>query len=494
MARLVGIDIRSTYVRAALVRMAYRKVVLEQLVEVDIIAAGGLSNALKSACAPIAGHGEPIAIALEGERSFIHRVTLPATAARQIGEILPFELEAQLPIEFDDLVYDHRVLPRQGADGPLVAFCAAAREADVRELIGLVAEATGREPERVGVGPLSLANLAEVYEELRGEEPVALVELGAERSEVLVLEKGELMFARTLSSGTLALAQEGGAELIASELRQTLMAWLGQGGNPVNRVWLCGSAVAGAEQFLAYHLGIPVEPLPQPQLENITDDQRSQVPGYLKAIALALGLRGRAHDLDLRQGDLAFQRGFGFIKDRVPMLSGLAATIFVFFIFSAWAEMRTLERDNAALTAGLENLTEAVWGKATSDPDVVDNVLHKGPRQEDDPMPHMDAFDVIVEISKAVPHSVTHDIAEFDMQRGHVKLHGVVGSTDEAQNIAEKLKAHECFDDVKINKITQVVNSDRQKYILEWEVLCPEDPGYKKKNKKKKSEQAKEEK
>ena len=35
-------------------------------------------------------------------------------------------------------------------------------------------------------------------------------------------------------------------------------------------------------------------------------------------------------------------------------------------------------------------------------------------------MPRMDAFDVMVEISKAIPTSVTHDIEELDMQRGHV--------------------------------------------------------------------------
>jgi hypothetical protein len=42
--------------------------------------------------------------------------------------------------------------------------------------------------------------------------------------------------------------------------------------------------------------------------------------------------------------------------------------------------------------------------------------------------------------------------------------------------------------DIEISKITQMVNSDRQKYILEFDVICPEDEAAKKKPKKKKSE------
>jgi general secretion pathway protein L len=62
-----------------------------------------------------------------------------------------------------------------------------------------------------------------------------------------------------------------------------------------------------------------------------------------------------------------------------------------------------------------------------------------------------------------------------------VKLHGVVGSAEEAQNIATEIGKHRCVSNAKIGKITQVVNSDRQKYVLEYDVKCPEDGPKKKK-------------
>ena len=99
-------------------------------------------------------------------------------------------------------------------------------------------------------------------------------------------------------------------------------------------------------------------------------------------------------------------------------------------------------------------------------------------------MPHMDAFDVIVAVSGAVPETIMHDIEELDMQREHVKMTGIVGTADEAQQISTKLKEHRCFQEVKLSKVVQVVNSDRQKYGLEWDVRCPEDDLSKAKKKK----------
>jgi hypothetical protein len=66
------------------------------------------------------------------------------------------------------------------------------------------------------------------------------------------------------------------------------------------------------------------------------------------------------------------------------------------------------------------------------------------------------------------------------MQRGHVKVAGVVGSTADAQQIASDIGKSKCVKDAKIAKVTQQVNSDRQKYTLEFDVRCVDDAKKKK--------------
>jgi general secretion pathway protein L len=104
-------------------------------------------------------------------------------------------------------------------------------------------------------------------------------------------------------------------------------------------------------------------------------------------------------------------------------------------------------------------------------------------------MPHADAFDVLVKLSELIPLSLGHDIEEFDMARGKVKISGIVDTQADAQKVPTLLKEWPCARELKPGKITQVVNDSRQKYSLEFEVRCPEDDS-KKTAKKKKEEPA----
>jgi len=271
---------------------------------------------------------------------------------------------------------------------------------------------------------------------------------------------------------------------LAAEMRQTLTAWAATGGADLDSVLLVGGGAnaPGAEAYLSHELGTPVRQLPQLVLEGVTPDMVETLPRFANAISIALGASGRARDLDLRKGPLEFKRGFGILKEKAPLLSGLGAAILVSFLFATCAEHRMLSRDGEVLEKALATLSKEVLGQETTDPEEAKQLLEKAEgKDEADPMPRMDSFDVLVEISKAIPTSITHDIEEFDMQRSHVKINGVVGSAADAQTIATNLKGVKCFSDVKVAKVTQVVNSDRQKYALEFDVKCQEETAKKKK-------------
>src|SRR4051812_30251318 len=220
MARLLGIDVSKSTVRAAVVRTAYRRVTLEAFGEADIAWAGSEVEAIRAAAGTY--RPEACAIALTGEKSFYRRLELPAAAQKEIGNVLAFELEATVPFEMEDAIFDYRVL-RGGDAATVPVFAVLARTEDVRARIVPVREALGIEPERVGSGPLPLANLMSVMPELdrpASEGPLAILDVGEHQSEIVVLLGGEAVFARTLSRGTAGLPES--AHALARELRQTL--------------------------------------------------------------------------------------------------------------------------------------------------------------------------------------------------------------------------------------------------------------------------------
>ena len=202
----LGIDIDGGSVKAAVVRSTYRKLGLVRLASAEIGPEGSVVDAVRTAVAR-AMEGErqvadATAVAIEGARAAVHRLSMPAAAHKQLAEVLAYELEAQIPFELAGAVFDWRLLEPTGEDGQLPIVAVVARVDDVRARIDLVKEATGLEPERVGVGAFALAALAPFEPALAAIETVALVDLGSKASEVLVIEKGEAVFARTLSIGT----------------------------------------------------------------------------------------------------------------------------------------------------------------------------------------------------------------------------------------------------------------------------------------------------
>ncbi len=487
MTKHLGIDIRSTHIRVAELDVSYRRTAIHTLYEVDRSHFPTLVEALKNCAGPLLEEAETIATAVAGEQAFFHRIELPLTAQRQLEEVLPFELEAQVPIDIDELTFDYRTLTRDAHQEQLVILTAAARTEHVRSCIEVCREALGREPDRISCGALPLANLCNVCSDLAGPGPFALIDLGATTTEVVFLSNGQAVLARTVSRGVQGLPDT--APALAAALRQTLARYGALHGSPVQVAYLLGGGAAaqGAEEYLTYELGVSVLPLPTLHFDSLTPDQAALVPRFAKALGLALSVGGRARDLNLRQGELAYQRGYGFIKEKVPILAGLGAAIAISFFFSAWAEGVALSRENEMLKAALEAQTQAAFGEAVEDPEEVLSELNRlKSKGVEDPMPAMDALDIINEISNAVPMDVTHDIEEFDLHRGKVKLNGIVGSTDEAQSITSTLEEHKCFENAKIGKITQVVNGSRQKYSLEFDVSCET----KSKSKKKASESA----
>ena len=67
---------------------------------------------------------------------------------------------------------------------------------------------------------------------------------------------------------------------------------------------------------------------------------------------------------------------------------------------------------------------------------------------------------------------VKHDTLEFDVARNnHVTLQGTVPSVADAQNIADKMKEHRCFKDVKVSRTIQF-SADKQKYTIELDLKC----------------------
>src|SRR5690348_14305184 len=109
----LGIDVGRAAVKVAVLRSSYRKTTLVGLASADVVESGGPAEAIRRAVGAATGKigvGDGAATSIEGSKVSTHVLSLPATVQRQLGEVVPFELEAQVPFDLSDAVFDHRVL------------------------------------------------------------------------------------------------------------------------------------------------------------------------------------------------------------------------------------------------------------------------------------------------------------------------------------------------------------------------------------------------
>lgn len=486
MSRVAGIDVRDSHVRIAVLKAAYRKIEIEELLEEPLADHESVADAMSAALAMVReGAPDSVVTTLPGQKTFAHKLVLPPAAEKRLNELLPFELESELPIEIDEVVFDHRtLLRRKGTADPVAVVTLAARREHVEQRIAFIKDAIHRDPERIGGSALELGQLTRFHKEQLGDHPVALVDLGFSSTDVCVVTGGEVQMGRTLSLGIGRFPD--GAEACVAQLRQTLSAYDASTDQTVGRVMVVGDGalLSGIAPYLADRLGLEVEILGPPSLETMPPEMRTGYAAYGRAVATAIhGVRGAG--FDLRQGDLAFERGYDALKERAPLLAGLLGAVLISFFFATWAEARALEREHEALATSLEAITDATFEEKTSDPDQAEALLMKARKtQPEDPMSYLDGFGVAVALSEQIAADITHDIEELDYSKGSLKLRGLVNSTDEAQRVAKAIGKHDCFQETKITKITQVVNSERERYNLEAEVRCPQDQDTSKKGSK----------
>lgn len=481
MARLVGIDVQETVVRVAVLSTHYRRVKLLALREAPLAPGEVVEDSIRAAALSVVQPGDHIAVSVTGDRMLNRDIELPLAAAKQLEDVIPFEIEAQVPVGFDELCFDYRALPKVPGQKMIKVLAVATRVSAVQELIDRVERALGAEPERVGAGGLPLANLALAMPELGSAAPVGVLDLGTLSSDLVILQGGQPVFTRTLSVGVEQTSRSSAALL--ANLRQSLAAWAQRSEQPLSRLFLSGAGVnpQAVAPPLSEALGVEILALPSLQLELASLELQGVLPGFEKAIALGLGLTRGARDMNLRRGGLAFHHGFEFLKEKFAVVGGLAALIALSFGFSVWAETRSLEQEGEVLTEALAQLSQRHLGESAGDPERVTELLAQNENlSETDPEPRLDAFDIMLAVSNAVDKEIVHDIDELDVQKSKVKLRGVVTTTGEAERIAEALNKTECFKDAKISKITQAVNSERQKYSLEFEVQCEPEAGAKK--------------
>jgi hypothetical protein len=478
MARYLGIEVTESQLKGAVLKTAYKKLMLEAVYTVNrppgpegLQAAtrdlGSLVQALLASTTPGTQPAEldGIYASLPGQESSIRTISLPRAVWKRGEKALLAELEGAVPFDVDDAVVDAQVTA-PGDPVPLLAVAA------IRERVKGYLEAMtlgGLEPREIGVSPMVLGELAAEIPELAVPGPVLLVYSQDMRAEVAVLRGGVTVFARTVTALTTPAAR-------TRAMRQSVAAWAAEG-IPIERAYLCGAEANWSHQAVLEATQLPVEmvmALPSGAIQ--LGPLAGETAFWEAPIPVALAARGlgRSKRVDLRKGALAVSGSAQVLRERAPYLAAAALAMVGFWGAASWARYQGLVTERTRLQQTLRAVTQEVYGEPVEDPARATAMARGDSHRDDvDPMPQADAFDVLGVLSQRINDTVRHDVEQLDIRGEHVQMQGVVSTLADRDKVVEWLGGYPCFPEVRPGRVTTTPGDNRQKYTLDIEFRCP---------------------
>jgi general secretion pathway protein L len=522
---ILGVDLGAHSLKVAEVETGFRQLRFVAFHERELPNEGGTyldraAEALRELVREKSLHDATVYAALPGDQLSLRLLALPFSDPRKIEQVIGFELESQILAPIDEVVHEHKVVGQSGAGSRVLA--AAARKDDVRAQLGRLAE-SGIEARELFASPLVYDALADRF--LAGQAgAVAICDIGAEHTNVCVLREGKLLMARTISHGgghvTRALAKvfrlpEADAERakpqeafaphaglgqlspsqsrmadavrtalmpLVRELRQTFALARAETGEAVLEVMLCGggSRLTGLSEHLQEELEVVCAPLVMGNPEGFEDlpEDPSALPLAL-AIALA-GATGR-REIDFRRGEFAYKADFSFLRAKASYLAACVLAVLATAAFDAYASLHQLRRDEAALDMRLKTESAELFGEAVGDPEAVSKRIKQGIKMDELPVPQETAYDLLDDISRAVPEGtkVKLDITDLDIKAKKTLIKGTADSGSAVDDIAAALSKVKCFesekgDSVVKGSVTNVAGQQELKqFTLTITSKCP---------------------
>jgi len=194
------------------------------------------------------------------------------------------------------------------------------------------------------------------------------------------------------------------------------------------------------------------------------------------ALATAIGVAASAgrREIDLRRGPFVYRASFSILRQKAAHLGLLAAAILLAAGLDVFASLSNLGTERKSLDLRLKTATQEVFGAPRTDAKAVVQVLKKGFREELAPVPRATAYDLLDQISKRIPSAerIKLDIAELDIKPRKTFIKGTVDSATAVDEIAEKLKEIECYDEVTKGAVTEVSDESKQ-FTLNVGSKCP---------------------
>ncbi|MFC1610152.1 type IV pilus assembly protein PilM [Myxococcota bacterium] len=214
----VGIDIGANSVKLCHLKNAKSGYVLQHFGLVPLPSEAVVDGALMNSPRIVEAIGElvaahrikqkQVALSVSGHSVIIKKIPLPLMTSEELEDQIKWEAEQFIPFDIQDVNIDAKIVRQESAQqGQMDVVLVAAKKDLVNEYTSVVIEA-GLEPIVCDVDAFAIQNMFEANYESSGQGTVALVNVGASKTNINIISDGIPSFTRDLTIGGNAFTEE----------------------------------------------------------------------------------------------------------------------------------------------------------------------------------------------------------------------------------------------------------------------------------------------
>jgi type IV pilus assembly protein PilM len=207
---IVGLDIGSSCVKAVevvprgdgfeLVHLGIAPLPHDAIVDGAFLNAGAIADAIREAVAKSGSKAKNVAAAVSGHSVIVKKISVPAMTVEELEESIRWEAEQYIPFDVNEVNLDFEVIQHGDAERPMEVLLVAAKRDLIDDYINLIGEA-GLVPSVIDVAGFAVENAFEANYEPGPRDVVAVVNIGAQVTNINVVSGGVPAFTRDVSTG-----------------------------------------------------------------------------------------------------------------------------------------------------------------------------------------------------------------------------------------------------------------------------------------------------
>lgn len=208
---IVGLDVGSSSVKAVeltpkgrgdsfeLNHLGVAQVAPEAIVQGAFLNSSAITDAIREAVENAKIKTKNVAAAVSGHSVIVKKVSLPVMTREELDEQIRWEAEQYIPFDVNEVNLDFQILDSVEDEGRMEVLLVAAKKDLIDDYVQVITEA-GLVPVAIDVAAFAVENAFEANYELRPEETVALVNIGAQVVNINIMSGGVPCFTRDITT------------------------------------------------------------------------------------------------------------------------------------------------------------------------------------------------------------------------------------------------------------------------------------------------------